>query len=81
VALGAFPLAFAVVLLICVLSRSRAILGLRTELILLGIVIGVRLLGMASTHSTETAKLLIPESVLVALTFLALHVEHRRSNR
>ena len=78
---AAFPLAFAVVFLSSLFSRRYLLAGLQMELILLAIVIGVRLLGMFLAHSTETAKLLVPELVLAVLCMLAIRVERDRHKR
>jgi hypothetical protein len=80
VGFAGFPLAFAVFFLTCLFSQ-RILYGLRSELALLGIVIGVRVLGMALIHSAETAKLLVPEFVLVALCVLAIRLELSRWQR
>jgi hypothetical protein len=81
VGFAAFPLAFAAFFLSCLFSQHRVLTGLRTELILLGNVIGVRLLGMALAHSTETAKLLVPELVMAALCTFAIRLETNRRER
>jgi hypothetical protein len=47
----------------------------------LGIVIGVRVLGMALAHSAETAKLLVPEAVMAALCIIAMRLEIDRRRR
>jgi hypothetical protein len=78
VGFGAFPLGFVAFFVGCLFSPSRILLGLRTELTLLAIVIAVRIGAMAATHSTETAKLLLPEVVMAALCMLAIHLERGR---
>jgi len=78
VGFGGFPLAFAAIFLACLFSRRHLLAGLRTELMLLAIVIGVRLVGMALAHSAETAKLLVPELVLSALCIFAIRLETDR---
>lgn len=77
---GAFPLAFATLFLSSLFSRQYLLVGLRAELMLLAIVIGVRLLGLALAHSTETAKLLVPEVILAALCIFAIRLASRRNN-
>jgi hypothetical protein len=42
------------------------------------VVIAVRILGMALAHSTERARLLIPEFVLLTLSLNAIRLESRR---
>lgn len=81
VGFAGFPLAFAAFFVTCLFSPRRILDGLRTELMLLGIVIGVRALGMVLTHSSETAKLFAPEFVIAALCALAIRVELNRRKR
>ena len=81
VGFAGFPLAFVTLFLNSVFSQRRLLSGLRTELMLLAIVIGVRLFGMALAHSIETAKLLIPEVVLAVLCTLAIRLESDRRKR
>ena len=76
-----FPLAFATLFLASLSSRRYLLAGLHVELMLLLIVIGVRLLAMALGHSTETAKLLVPELVLALLCILAIRLESDRHKR
>ena len=81
VGFAGFPLAFAAFFLTCLFSQRRVLSGLRTELTLLGIVMGVRTLGMALAHSGETAKLLVPELAMTVLCILAIRVEINRRRR
>jgi hypothetical protein len=81
VGFAAFPLAFATFFVTCLFSQRRILDGLKIELILLGIVIGVRALGMVLTHSSETAKLFAPEFVMTALCVLAIRLELNRQKR
>jgi hypothetical protein len=78
VGFGAFPLAFAAFFLSCVLSPNRILTGLKTELTLLGFVIVIRIAAMTAMHSTETAKLLVPEVVASGLCLLAIHLQRNR---
>jgi len=78
VGFAGFPLAFAAFFLSCLFSRRRLLTGLQTELTLLGIVIGVRGLGMALAHSAETAKLFVPEVVMAVLCMVAIRLESNR---
>ncbi|MBV9180126.1 MAG: hypothetical protein JO356_02340 [Acidobacteria bacterium] len=75
---AAFPLAFVALFLGSLFSPRRLLSGLRTELLLLAVVVGVRLLGMVLAHSSETATLLIPEVVLALLCMFAIRLENRR---
>ena len=54
---------------------------LRSGLTILGIVIGVRALGMALAHSAETANLFVPEVVMAALCMVAIRLESNRQRR
>lgn len=81
VGFAGFPLAFATVFLSSLFSRRYFLAGLRTELMLLAIVIGVRSLAMVTAHSTETAKLLLPEFVLAVLCTFAIRLEADRHRR
>ena len=81
VGFAALPLAFAVFFLGCLFSPRRLLSGLRTEVMLLAIVIGVRVLAMALAHSAETAALLVPETVMAALCFFAIRIETERLKR
>ena len=78
VGFAGFPLAFASFFLSCIFSRKRLLSGLNVELSLLAIVIGVRLLSMATLHSSATAKLLAPEAVMALLCLFAIRVELNR---
>jgi hypothetical protein len=64
VGFAGFPLAFAAFFTECLFSQRRILFGLRIEVMLLGIVMGVRLFGMLLAHSAESARLLIPEMAL-----------------
>jgi hypothetical protein len=81
VGLGGFPLAFAAFFLSCLFSHTRVLWGLRTELTLLGTVMGVRVLGMALARSAETANLLVPEAVMAVLCIIAIRLEIDRLKR
>jgi hypothetical protein len=81
VGFAGFPLAFAAIFATCLFSPRRILDGLRTELILLGTVIGVRILGMILTHSTATAKLLAPEFAIAALSIVGIQLEIARLRR
>jgi hypothetical protein len=78
VGFAAFPLGFAVYFVTSLFSPRRILAALRTELTLLGIVIAVRLLGMAAAHSLETARLLLPEVVISVLCIVAIRAERHR---
>lgn len=77
VGFGAFPLGFAAFFAACLFSGDRLILALHTELMLLGIVMAVRMTGMAVVRSSETAKLLLPEAVMALLCIAAIRLKRR----
>ena len=81
VAFAGFPLAFAAFFATCLFSQRRILDGLTTEMILLGIVIAVRILGMLLAHSTGTAKLLAPELLMSALCIVGIRLELSRQTR
>ena len=81
VGFAGFPLAFAAFLVTCILSQRRILDGLRTEMILLGTVIAVRIFGMILTHSIGTAKLLVPEFAMAALCVVGIRLEVNRLRR
>lgn len=82
VGLGAFPLGFAAFFAVCLFNGDRLLSALHTELTLLGIVMAVRVSGMAVAHSSETAKLLLPEAVMALLCIAAIRLKRneRRSS-
>ena len=79
VGLGALPLGFAAFFAVCLFSEERLLSALHTELMLLGIVIAVRMTSMAAAHSSETAKLLVPETIMALLCIAAMQL--KRSGR
>jgi len=78
VGLGALPLGFAAFFAGCLFSEERLLSALHTELMLLGIVMAVRMTSMAAAHSTETAKLLVPEAIMALLCIAAMQVKRSR---
>lgn len=79
VGLGAFPLAFAIITLTCLVSRKRVLIGLYNILILIGTLLAFRIFGMFADNSVkENMRVLAPEIVLLVLSFIALSVERRR---
>ena len=81
VGFAGFPLAFAAFFTECLFSERRILFGLRTELMLLGIVMGVRVFGMLLAHSAESARLLIPETAMAFLCVFAIRLEINRRKR
>lgn len=76
VGFGAFPLTFAILAASCLISPRRLLSGLYMALTLVTVVIAVRLFGIASDHSaSQSARLLIPEMVLLTLSVNAIRME------
>jgi hypothetical protein len=73
-----FPLAFAILALACLVSARRRLAGLYMVLTVAGVVIAVRIFGILLDHSTQSAHLLVPEVVLLALSALAVRLESAR---
>lgn len=73
---GAFPLGCATVLLTCLLSNRRVRLGLWFNLILIGVVLLVRLYGIALDGTlAENQRVLTAEAVLLSITLIALALD------
>jgi hypothetical protein len=79
VGFAGFPLAFAILTVICLVSERRLLAGLYMVLTLDTVVIGVRIFGLILDHSAaESARLLLPEGVLLTLSIIAIHLERAR---
>lgn len=78
-AMGGFPLGIAIALLYCLLSPARIAAGLRLAATVTGVVLAVRLAGASADGAlAESAHLLAPETVVVALTLaMSWLVNHR----
>jgi hypothetical protein len=82
VGFAAFPLAFAILAVACLLSARRVLAGLSMVFIVVTVVFLVRILGLALDHSgAENVRLLAPEAVLMALSALGIHLERGRRRR
>jgi hypothetical protein len=76
---GAFPLAFAIIALSCLISRRRLLAGIYIVLTLITVVLVVRVFGMIADNSVrESMPVLAPEIVLGVLSVIALNLEKRR---
>lgn len=76
---GAFPLAFAVITLSCLISMRRTLTGLYVVLTVIGAVFAVRVVGMLVDNSVKgNVHLLVPEIVLLALSYIGISIELRR---
>ena len=79
---GAFPLACAIVTLLCLVSVRRRTAGLGFIAILIGIVLVVRVFGILHDGTlVQSRTVLTAESVLLALSVLGLTAERFRSRR
>lgn len=76
---AAFPLAFAIILLSCLVSRQRLLAGIYIVLTVLTVAIAVRVFGMMIDNSVkEGLPVLAPEIVLGAISLVGLNLEKRR---
>jgi hypothetical protein len=75
VGFAAFPLAFAVLALACLVSERRVLIGLYMVLALAAIVFVVRTFGIIVDHSGgANARLLVPEALLVGMSLLGIRL-------
>lgn len=82
VAFGAFPLAFAVILLGCLVSTKRLLTGLVVLATTMGVVTTVRLLGILIDGApAEAMKLLRVEAIVLALSIAGIFIELGRRRR
>ena len=75
VGFAALPLSFAILALISLVSPRWRLGGLYMVLTVNSVVIAVRILGFQLDHSTASARLLLPETVLLILTIVAIRLE------
>jgi hypothetical protein len=79
VGFGGFPLAFALILLACLISRRRILAGIYMVLTIDIVALLVRIIGMVIDNSVkENIPVLVPETVLLLVSLIALNVELRR---
>jgi hypothetical protein len=82
VGFAAFPLSFAIFALSCLIFPQRLLAGLYMVLTVAGVVIAVRIFGILLDHSAgESARLLLPEAVLLTLSVIAIRLESGRLRR
>ena len=79
VGFAALPLSFAILALISLLSTRWRLGGLYMVLTVDSVVMAVRILGFSLDHSTASARLLIPETILLILTIVAIRLESSSS--
>ena len=78
VSLGAFPLGFAIVTLVCLMSRRRLVTGVCFVVAVVGSALIVRLLSiLADGPVPQSLRLLAPEVVLLTLSVASLFLEVR----
>jgi hypothetical protein len=79
VSLGAFPLGFAIVTLVCLLSKRRLVTGVEFVVAVVGSALIVRLLSiLADGPVPQSLRLLAPEVILVTLSVFSLFLELRK---
>jgi len=82
VAFGAFPLAFAVILLGCLVSTKRLLIGLVVLATMIGIVTAVRFLGIViDGAAAEALRLLQVEAIVLTLSVIGILIELGRRRR
>lgn len=82
VGFAAFPLSFAILAFSCLISPRRLLVGLYMVLTVVVVVTAIRIFGIVLDHSaSESARLLVPESVLMALSVIAIRLESSRRRR
>jgi hypothetical protein len=78
VGFGGFPLAIAIINVVCLVSAKRLLTGLYFLTIMIGVITFVRIWGAVADGATpETLKVLRPEIVLLALSMLSIALEYR----
>jgi len=82
VGFGAFPLGFAIILIACLVSERRLLLGLRLLNTLVVVLTAVRVLGLVVDGPAPfTLKVLRPEIALTLLSSVAVYLEGKRRTR
>jgi hypothetical protein len=82
VGFGAFPLGFAIILIACLVSERRLLLGLRLLNTLVVVVTAVRILGLVvDGPAAFTLKVLRPELALTVLSTAGVYLEGKRRTR
>jgi hypothetical protein len=76
---GGFPLGFAAILVFCLFSSRRLLAALASIATVATVILAVRLYGAAQDASfSESAHLLIPETVLLVIALLGVVMETKR---
>jgi hypothetical protein len=78
---GGFPLGFAAILVFCLFSSRRLLPALASIVTVATVILAVRLYGAAQDATfSESAHLLIPETVLLVIALLGVVMETKRRN-
>jgi hypothetical protein len=76
---GGFPLGFAAILVFCLFSSRRLLAALASIATVATVILAVRLYGAAQDATfSESAHLLIPETVLLVIALLGVLMETKR---
>ena len=79
VGFGAFPLAFAIIILFCVASKRRLFMGLGFVAMIMVVALTVRVFGMLADNTTsESVKLVVAELVFLTLSVIGFSIEYGR---
>jgi hypothetical protein len=79
---GGFPLGFAVILVFCLFSSRRLLAALSSIVTIAAVVLAVRLYGAAQDATfSQSAHILIPETVLLVISLGGMVLEMKRRNR
>jgi hypothetical protein len=78
---GGFPLGFAAILVFCLFSSRRLLAALSSIATVAAVILAVRLYGAAEDATfSQSAHLLIPETVLLVISLLGAALETKRRN-
>lgn len=79
---GGFPLGFAVILVFCLFSSRRLLAALSAIATIAAVILVVRLYGAAQDATfSQSAHILIPETVLLAISLVGAVLERKRRSR
>jgi hypothetical protein len=79
---GGFPLGFAAILVYCLFSARRLLAALSFIATIAAVILAVRLYGAAQdTTFSQSAHVLIPETVILVVSLLGVALETKRRNR
>ncbi len=79
---GGFPLGFAVILVFCLFSSRRLLAALSSIVTVAAVILAVRLYGAAQDATfSQSAHILIPETILLIISLAGVVLETKRRNR